>query len=547
VTMYVPPAKGGSYEIPAGVDISGLPPETLEALATYIEVYGSLPYVNRNLDLEQALDSELEAMAKVLDALQLHAARESPDAFVQYAFRHEKNNDLIENADHHKEWHEFFDANPRAILFAPVEHGKTQHVIGRVIFELGRDPNKRIAIVSNTADPHAKKILSAIRSHIESNPRVRAVFPHLRPSDNEGDPWGQTAITVKRDTIAKDPSVQSLGIYGPINGARLDGIVLDDILNFENTRTPEQIDKLLGWLDTEVFTRVGDEGWIHWIGTPWNPLDPMHVVAKRPAWQSRRYCAVHNPKDDRNHWRPIWPQSFSVDRLKRIYDGTTPTNFARKYLCEVRSDEASRFQQAWIDHAKMLGRGRPMVDRQPHGPDGQPFKCYTGVDLGIGQGEGHDLSVIFTIAVDNYRRKVVCEVQAGRWPAPEIVQRIRSTAFRFNSRVFVEDNQAQAFIVQWLNGDNSIPVTGFTTSAAKKFDEHYGVESLAVELRNGGWVIPCDGQLNASKEVEDWIQGMLFYTPDSHTSDHLMAAWFARECARAGGAPIFRTADTVSR
>lgn len=536
-----------AYLIPPGIDVGGLSPETLEGLALHCEMYGSLPFVDRQIDLEQAAADALAAMAKALDVLQVAEARRSPDAFVQYCFRHEGTNDIIENADHHKEWHRFFNENPRAILFAPVEHGKTQHVIGRVIFELGKNPNKRLAIVSNTAEPHATKILSAIRTHIESNPRVHKVFPNLKPSDQPGDPWGQTRITVKRDTIAKDPSVQSLGIYGPINGARLDGIVLDDILNFENTRTPEQIEKLLGWLDTEVFTRVSEEGWIHWIGTPWNPNDPMHVVAKRPAWASRRYSAVHNPKDDKENWRPVWPEQFSLARLHRIYDGTTPTNFARKYLCEVRMDETSRFQQAWIDRAKLLGRGRAMLTRQPHGPDGMPFRCFTGVDLGIGQGEGHDLSVIFTIAVDNYRRKVVCEIQAGRWPAPEIVTRIQSTSIRFNSQVFVEDNQAQAFIVQWLNGENRIPVTGFTTSAARKFDEHFGVESLAVELRNGGWVIPCDNNLVCTPEVEAWIQGMLFYTPDAHTSDHLMAAWFAREAARAAGMPVFRTADTVSR
>lgn len=532
--------KNTQYTLPADIDLSGLSPAALETLAEILEVHGSLPFIGRDVQLGKLTDKAVLAMSKALEAIHVYEARRSPAAFVQYAFRHEETNAIIQNARHHMEWHEFFDDNPRSILFAPVEHAKTQHIaVGRALHTLGRDPNKRLAIISNTFDPHATKILRSIRTHIESNPRVHKVFPNLKPSD----PWGQSALTVERTTIAKDPSIQALGSYGPINGSRLDGITLDDILNYENTRTPEQIQKLIGWLDSEVLTRVTEHGFINWIGTPWHPADPMHEIAKRAAWVSKRYSGVLNPQAPMEQWIPLWPSQFSLERLKRIYDGTTPINFARKYLCEVRMDSASRFQQAWIDHAKTLGAGRRLLDRQPHGANGHPWPCFTGVDLGIGQGEGHDLTVLFTIALDERKRKVVCEIQAGRWTAPEIVTRIHSTVTRYNSQVYVEDNAAQAFITQWA-GQDGLPVRGFTTTSGKKYDEHFGIESLAVEMRNGGWIIPSAAN---NDEVESWIHEMLFYTPDSHTGDRLMASWLARECARAAGAPMFRTMDSMSR
>lgn len=535
------------YQLPPDVSLDDLSAEVLDNLAAYLELYGSLPFINRGVDLSSVDMRALEGMQAAIEAAHVELARTSAAAFVQYAFRHEETNALIENARHHQEWHEFLDDHNRAILFAPVEHGKTQQVIGRVLWTLGKNPNKRIAIVSNTFEPHATKILKAIRTHIESNPRVHKVFPHLRPSENDGDPWGQAHITVQRDTIAKDPSVQALGLFGPINGSRLDGIILDDILNFENTRTPEMIQKTLGWLDSEVFTRATEHGFIHWIGTPWNPLDPMHEVAKRPAWASKRYCAVENPDEPMTSWRPIWPEQFSLARLTEIYGGTSPLNFARKYLCQVRMDSASRFQMEWIENAKRLGAGRRLVDRQPHGFDGRAWPCFTGVDIGIGQKEGHDLTVLFTVAVDERGRKCVVDIQAGRWPAPDIVQRIHGVVRRYNSHVLVEDNQAQAFIVQWA-GQDGLPVTGFTTTGGKKYDEHFGVESLAVEMRNGGWLIPsgAPGEM-LHPELEAWIQEMLFYTPDAHTGDRLMASWLAREAARAGGFAVARTVDTLTR
>lgn len=534
------------YTLPPDLDITGLSPAALETLAEILEVHGSLPFIGRSVELGKLTDKAVMAMSKVLETVHVYEARRSPAAFVQYAFRHEETNAIIENARHHMEWHDFFDQHSRAILFAPVEHAKTQHIaVGRALYTLGKDPNRRLAIVSNTFDPHATKILRSIRTHIESNPRVHRVFPNLKPSTLDGDPWGQSALTVDRTTIAKDASVQALGAYGPINGSRLDGIILDDILNYENTRTPEQIQKLIGWLDSEVLTRVTENGFINWIGTPWHPADPMHEIAKRPAWVSKRYSGVLNPGAPMDKWVPLWPQQFSTERLKRIYDGTTPVNFARKYLCEVRMDSASRFQQAWIDNARNLGRQFRLFDRQPHGPSGQPWPCFTGVDLGIGQGEGHDLTVIFTIALDERKRKVVCEIQAGRWTAPDIVQRIQSAIYRYNSQVYVEDNAAQSFLVQWATQDG-LPIRGFTTTSGKKYDEHFGIESLAVEMRNGGWIIPSAPGTNAL-ELDAWIHEMLFYTPDTHTGDRLMAAWLARECARAAGAPMFRTMDSMSR
>ena len=532
-----------AYQLPPGIDLGELKPEALEVMAEWLERKGSLPFFGSKTPLAKLDDKTIVAMAKVLDVIHVEEAQTSAAAFVQYAFRHEKSNAPIVNAEHHQAWHSFLDAHQRSILFAPVEHGKTQQILGRLLFRLGKDPTRRFAVVSNTFDPHAVKLISALRTHIETNERVHRVFPGLKPSELPGDSWGQSRLTVARETIAKDPSVQALGTYGPINGSRLDGVVLDDILDFENTRTIEQVRKLTDWLDSEVFTRITEEGFIEWIGTPWNPADPMHEVAKRPGWASQRYSGVINPTEAMNLWRPLWPEQFSLERLRKIYDGTTPINFARKYLCEVRMDSASRFQQAWIDNAKALGKHHRFYDRQPHDAAGRPWPCFTGVDLGVGQTEGHDLTVIFTIALDDKKRKVVCEIQAGHWTAPDIVQRIQSACFRYNSKVYVEDNAAQAFITQWATGTSGLPVQGFTTTSGKKYDEHFGVESLAVEMRNGGWLIPAGPNV----EVEAWIQEMLFYNPDGHTGDRLMAAWLARECARSAGAPVFRTMDAISR
>lgn len=496
---------------------------------------------------QEQLEGDLLKRARAKRRAQVEASRKSAAAFVPYAIRHEKTGKRITNAPHHEEWQAHFDQNRRAILFAPVEHGKTQQIgVGRAVHVLGQDPSRRGAIVSNTQS-QASKQLQAIRSHIESNPRVHEVFPHLRRSSRPGDPWHQTAITVERPTIAKDPSLQAVGVNGPIVGSRLDFIILDDVLDFENTRTIEQRQKLVDWFDSTVLTRLTEDGVIWVVGTPWHPEDLMHVLAARPGWAVKRYSAIPNPDDDPAQWGSLWPAVFSNARLRDIYQSTTPYNFARKYLCLVRQDATARFQQAWLDAMIAAGKGWSPFAKAPT-TGGKAWPCFTGVDLGVGEKEEHGLSCLFTIAIQpGSRKRVVVDVQSGRWQAPEIISRIMDVHVRFGSIVVVESNGAQKFLVQFASS-GGLPVRPYFTNASNKYDEHFGVESLAVEMRNGLWIAPSGlTGGDPGDEVRAWHREMLYYNPESHTGDRLMASWFAREAARNYGGNIFGFADTQAR
>ncbi len=103
-------------------------------------------------------------------------------------------------------------------------HNTQQVSIGRTLFELGRDVNKRITIIQSTG-VMARDILKTITAHIENNPRLHEVFPHLKP----GDMWTQTAITVQRGYGIKDPSVQVRGAFAKILGVRIDYLVCHEI------------------------------------------------------------------------------------------------------------------------------------------------------------------------------------------------------------------------------------------------------------------------------------------------------------------------------
>lgn len=499
----------------------------------------------RNDGLSNLQRAQARALARKRQQIALARAKAGP--FIEYALRNESDDSILHNADFHNEWHDHFDQNQFSVLISPVEHGKTQQIaVGRVLWRLGQDTNRRIALIQGTASM-AEKTLRQIRTEIETNARIREVFPRLRPSPRKADPWTQSQITVDRDVVAKDPSIQARGVFGDVVGSRLTDIVLDDVLTFENTRTDTQRKKLIEWFDTTVFTRLLPNGVIWAIGTPWAKEDLLHELESRPGFASKRFSAVINPDDPPARWIPLWPEQWDLERLNQRRENMPEATFIRKYLCRVRLDETSRFREIWMERMCRLGVGRTFMAEAPVAhARGPRLPCFTGVDLGIGTNQEDAQTVLFTLALLPNGQRLVVDIEAGRWQAPEILDRLESAHRRFDSEVLVESNAGQRWITQMANG--RFPVSSHQTTASNKWSEEFGVESLAVEMRNGLWVMPSGASGEAvHPEGRAFINECLHFDPEEHTGDRLMAGWIAREALRRFSAQRTRYLDTQSR
>jgi hypothetical protein len=428
-------------------------------------------------------------------------------------------------------------------MVAPVGHGKTQCAVARVLFLLGKNPNRRMALISDT-ERQATKILRQVRSYIESSRELKEVFPDLKPSMRPGDPWTNLELTVNRTALSKDPSIQALGIGGPINGSRIDDMILDDVVSFASSRTAGQREKIRDWFDTTAITRLTENATISVIGTPWHYEDLLHELERRPGFFSKRFSAVTNPHAEPKDWVVLWPEKWTKDLLLKRRENMTASAFSKKYLCLVVSSETTRFKEEWIQSSIAAGARFSMCSRAPVLPSGRIMACFTGVDLGVSEKEASAVSCIFTIALRDDGKRVLCEIQAGHWTAHEIIQRLQSVYERFDSTIYVEDNGAQRFLIQMCDG--TVPVSAWTTTGGRKSHEQYGVESLSAEMARGWWVIPSnDGTV--TPEVATWLDECRNYNPEQHTGDRLMASWIAREAARAGSRESTFFLDTQFR
>ena len=218
---------------------------------------------------------EHEVMAEIIErsrtrlALRARVARDDVNEFCELVLKDEETGVPITQAPIHERWHSLCDANRRLVIWSHTEAGKTSQIcIGRTLWVLGRNPKTRVAIISNTRE-QASKIIQAVAKYIAESKELKLVFPHLKP----GDLWRANAISIARDNVSKDPSVQAFGVHGAVVGARIDHLILDDVLDFENCQTPRARQDLFDWYRSTVSSRLTKDASVIAIGTPWHPED----------------------------------------------------------------------------------------------------------------------------------------------------------------------------------------------------------------------------------------------------------------------------------
>lgn len=475
-------------------------------------------------------------------AVNLLYARQDAHLFNLMVLRDEETGRPVAPGPVHERWHKVLDAHDRVVMWSHVEAGKTNQIsVGRSLFELGKNPNLRIACISSSMEL-ARKIVRSSAQYIEKSPELRSIFPQLVPARDRSLPWTAQAFTVQRDSYAKDPSFQACGLHGSIIGSRIDLLILDDILSQDNTHTEASREDAWRWVRGTLLGRLTQEARVWALGNAWHPRDAMHLLAELQGYYSQRF-----PVLDPETGESTWPGRWSLERIESKRQELGPLESGRALFCLARDEEESVFKREWIDTALDAGDGYELVDSLDSEEEPLPpgYFVVTGVDLASRKTESADLTCLFTVLVHPDGKKQVLSVQSGRMAGPEIVKAIDDTYARFGGIVAVENNAAQEYILQFARKVSPAVLVPFTTGKNKVHPE-FGILSVGAEMAGGQWIIPS-AKRKTSKEVSAWVSEMLFYNPREHTGDRLMASWFARECARRVMAKMKRKGDVSVR
>jgi predicted phage terminase large subunit-like protein len=421
-------------------------------------------------------------LAAILEELWVRAARRDPVAFIEYALSDDKTGLPLQLCPMHREWQELMGQQSNLVLLAPREHGKSTNIVGRIIWELGRNANTRVKIVSNNST-NAQKRLRAIKKHIESNPRVHRVFPHLRPDYSK---WAETAILVRRSQIMIDSSVEAFGVFAAATGSRCDILIFDDVADMKNSiLNPADREKVKETVLSDWMNMLVDGGWVVDIATLWHKADLHHhlggsalkaflrgeIPDQTEIEAGQWYVSFHAVGDG---FEAVWPEQWPTSRLKAKFNSIGTKAFNRGFRNRAIDDEDTVIKPAWISY---FNRNLPPRNE---------LILIQSYDLALSESMSSKADyfarVTAALAVSPSPRLFILEAWRERLNFPSQVEVVLEAYKRLSPDVIVIESTAyQAALAQHVRHEKMLPVRTVKPNKSKRIR----LESVSPLLESG--------------------------------------------------------------
>ena len=498
------------------------------------------------------------------DEAKVEAARKDPVAFCEYVLKDPRTKERLAVQPFQREWFAHVQANPRAYIECPRDHGKTSLVtIGYVLWRIGTDPSLRVKIVCQS-DNTAKKRLQVIKDYIDADEDLHRVFPNLRKHPRARD-WGAFSITVDRSGKDKDPTVEACGITSAGTGGRADLILADDVVDERNAISQPRLRATVkeNWFNvwTNLLDPPSDQ--VVFVCTPWHQADLTQEVKKGGT-----YKVLSQSIDE--VFTPLWPSKWSREKLQERLKEIGRRRFDRAFRNLVHSDEELLFPPGVMERS--ISRSKSLADL-PHN-----LRFYVGVDLAISKANDAAWTVIFVAAVDEDGFRYPVRIVRRKMGSVATAAWLLAITGQYDPEIVkVENNQYQAALIEWTEvfrtsgiaerastpGATS-PVNDITDrewawmwpllararanppriqpifTGGQKADADVGLPALASEFEGGLWRIYLGGtdhDADCTCTTCTWVGEMATY-PAGRFRDTVMACWFTQTAMRAGAGKI---------
>lgn len=347
---------------------------------------------------------------------------------------------------------------------AKTTHGNT----GFLAWLIGLFTDLRVGLISNTA-LQSRAFSRAIRWTAEGNGRYEEVF-----GDITSDAKWTDQEWLRKDSKhhgTKDVTCFAQGVGGAIISKRFDIILCDDILDEENTNTPEAREKVETWFTQTLLPCLSPDGVVIMIGTRWAEED-LYEVLTDPVAEGGKGWKLHQRgafvtddrgeivEDDQGRPTSYWPEYWPVDKLeaKRIELGTPM--FMCAYMNDIRGlMEGNIFKSAdWQADSFYF-------DQLPPGK----YVVKMGVDLASSERERADFTARGTVAMDQDGDFWILSVYRDKRESghAEFVYD-GWAAYQNLDLVLVENQQFQSTLIQEVMEDYPwIPVQGLRSDVDK--------------------------------------------------------------------------------
>ena len=238
----------------------------------------------------------------------------------------------------------------RICVNIPPRHGKSQLVsIFFPAWFLGRNPNKKVMMVSHTTDL-AVDFGRKVRNLIATDEYL-SIFPTVRlASDSK---------SAGRWNTNSGGEYYACGIGSSIAGRGADLLLIDDPHSEQDVINGnfEVFEKAYEWFTFGARTRLMPGGRVAIIQTRWHMDDLTGRVTKDMAQNERsdQYEVVEFPaildvvdeKTNKSAQKPLWPEFFDLDALLRTKASMPVFQWNAQYQQEPTAEEAALVKREW--------------------------------------------------------------------------------------------------------------------------------------------------------------------------------------------------------
>jgi hypothetical protein len=468
--------------------------------------------------------------------------------------------DVIEGREP-RDMHDSMNYEPgyknRVLINVPPEHAKsTTFTVNYIVWLIHKNPDIRVVLVSKGLKL-AQDFLYEIKAKLTS-PVYREMHLRFAPEGGWQDPdgsWTNDRIYVRgknSEGVQKDPTVQAMGIKGQIYGRRADIIILDDIIDADNSR---EVDTQLRKINRDISSRLPSDqeggGLLAVLGTRVAPMDIYRILTEvedgdgRRVWTYFRMPAVLDYGDgDSNTWVTLWPEKWSGPSLsrRRVDAGWN------LYYQQLDVDDDMTFKAEAVN-ASVNGLRFPgpmTADGKGHRPEGM-----AGLYIVIGldpAATGSTAIIVAGLDPITGKRWVIDGWNKPNANASDIIAKFRDLTDTYKPNEWViEKNAFQRFLTQLPDivdyaRARGVKITPHHTTT-NKFDADWGVQTMGPlfdscvqwDDERKRWAKSGKGliELPSTRQnpwVNQLVQQLTIWQPEGmaqkQKTDLVMALWF---------------------
>ncbi len=386
-----------------------------------------------------------------------------------------------------------------------------------------------IVLVSDSSD-QAVDDLKQVKTALEENEYILEDFGSLKGKET----WKTDAILTKNDVLicAKGSGKKIRGIKH--KQYRPDLIILDDVENDENVRSPDQRKYLMNWFNKVVMNAGSKNTDVVVIGTILHYDSLLNNLLQKPGYRTRKYQAVIKDSDSPlwDEWANIYKDLTKSKKIDPVTGEAGNIKEAREFFEAHRGEMTTGVEVIWPEAKDLYYYKRKYIDlgpaaynseyqNEPIDPDSSwitpdDFQYYEklptltvvkgALDPSMGKNDKSDLSSICSVGRDVNGYLYVVESDAKRrTPDEQIKDLFLKENFFHYQEFYIEGVAFQEYFagnVQKASAKNGTYIN-IVTEPKPRGDKHTRIKAQLQPLIKNGY-------LKFHKSQKSLIEGLIY-------------------------------------